>query len=343
MKILLIGGTKFIGPYVVRRLVELGHQVTIFHRGHTQADLPTGVERVYGGRKDLYSFRDQFAQLSIEVVLDMIAYTEADAKLLSATFNGIVERVVVVSSMDVYHAYDCFRNVALLPLMPIPFNEDSRLRENLFPYRASATSKEDIFYDYEKILVERVIMDEPALLATVLRLPAVYGPGDEQHRFYGYLKRMEDQRPAILLTHRQAQWRWTRGYVEDVAAAIVLAVTNSQAANQIYNIGEPTALSELEWVEAIAQLVGWQGKVVEVADQLMPTGLVPTYRWEQSIVADTSRIRKQLGYYEQIARIEALKSTIEWEQLNRPTQIDAKMFDYQGEDMVLAHLLTSND
>jgi nucleoside-diphosphate-sugar epimerase len=38
MKVLIIGGTNFIGPPVVRRLTDLGHQVAVFHRGQTDAD-----------------------------------------------------------------------------------------------------------------------------------------------------------------------------------------------------------------------------------------------------------------------------------------------------------------
>ena len=43
MRVLVIGGTGFIGPYVVRRLVAQGHDVAVFHRGRTQADLPSGA------------------------------------------------------------------------------------------------------------------------------------------------------------------------------------------------------------------------------------------------------------------------------------------------------------
>jgi len=54
----------------------------------------------------------------------------------------------------------------------------------------------------------------------------VYGPGDNQHRIFEYLKRMDDGRTAILLTG-PGGWRWSRGYVENVAAAIALAATVS--------------------------------------------------------------------------------------------------------------------
>ena len=70
-------------------------------------------------------------------------------------------------------------------------------------------------------------MGTAGLPGTVLRLPTVYGPGDYQHRLFEYLKRMDDGRPAIPLGEGVASWRWTHGYVEDVALAVVLAVTTS--------------------------------------------------------------------------------------------------------------------
>jgi 2'-hydroxyisoflavone reductase len=48
--LLILGGTGFIGPHLVRRAVEHGHRVTIFTRGRRDAPLPTGVERLIGDR-----------------------------------------------------------------------------------------------------------------------------------------------------------------------------------------------------------------------------------------------------------------------------------------------------
>jgi hypothetical protein len=56
--------------------------------------------------------------------------------------------------------------------------------------------------DYAKILVERVALGDGDLSATILRLPMVYGPGAPEvikRRFFAYLKRIDDGRPAILL------------------------------------------------------------------------------------------------------------------------------------------------
>jgi nucleoside-diphosphate-sugar epimerase len=104
----------------------------------------------------------------------------------------------------------------------VPLAEDAPLRDTRYPYRGTGLPFEHAD-DYEKVLVEQVLLTEPDLPATLLRLPAVYGPGDPQHRLRPYLQRMVDGRPGILLQKEQAAWRWTRGYVGKVAAAIALA------------------------------------------------------------------------------------------------------------------------
>jgi len=100
--------------------------------------------------------------------------------------------------MDVYRSYERLRRLALSAPDITPASEDSPLRQTLFPYRAMAKGPDDPFFHYEKILVERVVNASPDLPATVLRLPAVYGPGDNQHRIFEYLKRMDDGRTAIF-------------------------------------------------------------------------------------------------------------------------------------------------
>ena len=121
------------------------------------------------------------------------------------------------------------------------------LRRARFPYRTAAVSPDHELYCYDTIPVEEAVVAAggDGLPGTVLRLGAIYGPGDRQHRMFEYLKRMLDRRPFILLDQKQAQWRWTRFYVENAAAAVALAVTDARAAGRTYNIGQATALTEL--------------------------------------------------------------------------------------------------
>ena len=339
MQILVIGGTNFMGPLVVRSLNEQGHEVTVFHRGQTRTDLPQGVKEILGDRRSLNDKAVELQRLNSEVVLDMVPFTEQDAMEVMRIFTGITHRIVAISSQDVYRAFGRVNGKESGPIESKPLTEESPLRQNLYPYRGETLRNQDDPKkwqdDYDKILVERVMMGEPNLTGTILRLPMVYGPGDYQHRLFSYLKRMDDKRPVILLDEAEAQWRWTHGYVENVADAIALAVTDDRSAGQIYNVGEPFTFTMAEWVEKIGVIAGWNGRVVTVLRGRLPEPLRWDINAEQDIVVDSSRIRRELGYQERVDVEEALRRTIAWERANPPKEVDPKDFDYVVENAFL--------
>ena len=83
--------------------------------------------------------------------------------------------------------------------------------------------RDDTVEGDDKRAVEQVLMDQTDLPSTILRLPMVYGPGDQQHRMYNVLRQIQDNRQTILLEDSLAVAILPRGYVENVAAAIALA------------------------------------------------------------------------------------------------------------------------
>ncbi len=306
MRVLIVGGTGFIGPWLVRRLAAAGHRVAVFHRGPSLAELPAGVEEISGDRDRLASHAAELRRFAPEVVVHLIAYVEAHARALIQVFRGVARRTVFISSGDVYRSYGVFHGTEEGPLEPVPAGEDAPLRRTLYPYRSLAKGPDDFAYSYDKIPVERAALSDPTLPGTVLRLPMVYGPGDPQHRLSGYLKHMADGRPVIPLAETLAGWRCTRGYVDDVAAAIALAVADERAAGRTYNVGEAVAHTEADWVRAIGAAVGWTGKVVPV-----PDGPVPAPgNYLQDVTAETKRIRTELGYQEVASAEVALTETI---------------------------------
>lgn len=340
MNILIIGGTNFIGPYVVRQLVQQGHQVTVFHRGKTMTDLPRTVQHILGDRTHLMDYKAAFLQLAPEVVLDMVAYTQSDAKRVIDTLKDIAQRVVVISSQDVYRAWDVLwkRDIRT---EAVPLTEESSLRTQLYPFRDLPEVLGDISPDYEKILVEQAYRDSPDFPATLLRLPMVYGPDDYRHRLYPYLRRMDEGRPVIVLEVGIAQWRGSYGYVENVASAISLAITDTRAIGRTYNISESSALTEADFIRMIGRWAEWTGKVVVVPTAQMPASWQNLLNPEQDWVTDSTLLRQELGYTETIERDEALQRTIRWERTTPPKSdfLDVPyLLDYDNEDALLATL-----
>jgi nucleoside-diphosphate-sugar epimerase len=336
MRVLVIGGTNFIGPHVVATLHRQGHEVTVYHRGLHEPELPAAVRHIHSPRASIpiLHFPSSLSNPAPDVVLHMFPVGEDDARAVVARFVGVARRIVALSSGDVYRAYGRLLGTEPGPPDPIPIDENGPLRENLFPYRQSAAGAADWTYHYEKILAERALLASP-LPATVLRLPAVYGPGDPYRRLRPFIKRMDDRRPAIVLEEAQARWRWTHGYVENVAQAIALAVSDERAAGRVYNIGEATVPTMAERVREIGQVAGWNGTVVPVSSERLPPHLRAPYQPQQDLVVDTRRVRNELGFSESVPNDEGLRRTIEWERGHPPETGDPGPAEYAAEDAAL--------
>ena len=340
MNILIIGGTNFIGPAVICHLINMGHQVTVFHRGKTASELPESINHIFGDRSNLSDFKSEFENLSPDVVLDGIAYTEEDAVETMNTFKGIAGRIVVISSIDVYRAYGVILGQeSESDLEPVPLTEDSPLRTSYYPFQNLPNRPLNVPAEYEKILVEKVVMSEPELPGTIVRLPMVYGCNDPLNRLFPYLQRIDENRPFIVLEESIANWYGSYGYVENIAYAIALAITNEKAKNRIYHVAEEKTLSESERVERLGKIAGWEGKVMAVSKDKLPTDWSLPVNAEQNWFVDSTRIRKELGYIEIFSQDEALQKSIEWQKKYPPQNpencVIPWLLDYNTEDKIL--------
>lgn len=249
MRVFAIGATGFIGRHVVSLLVDQGHDVAVLHRGETVASLPQGVRDIRGNRDRLGDFRTELERFAPDVVVDVIPYTEQQAREVATTVRGSGARVVAVSSADVYRNHDGFRGKATAPPDAVPLSEDAPLRETRYPYRGQDLSLAYV-HDYEKILVEQTLLGDSERPATVVRLPAVYGPGDKQHRLRPYLQRMAiGGEVPVLLEEGQTRWHWTRGFVENVAAALAAGLVGENVMESDEQMHQRRAIAYQAWWE----------------------------------------------------------------------------------------------
>jgi nucleoside-diphosphate-sugar epimerase len=288
MRILVIGGTGFIGACIVSQLASHGHTIAIYHRGKTHSDLPEHIQHIIDPRSvmPVRNFPPSLLDFAPDVVIHTIAMGAADAEAAVKTFAGHAGRLVLLSSGDVYRAYGRFTNLEPGPIEHGLLSEDAPLRTVLFPYRAQAASHDALQYWYEKILAERAALSDPRLPATVLRLPKVYGPGGNENLATVYAYR------------NHPDWRWTHGFVENVAAAVVLAATHPAAVSRIYNVGEANTPT-----------------VSERLRTMPPSTIAPDenciFNFEQNIAFDTTRIRIEFGYSEIVPEEEAMRKTLQ--------------------------------
>jgi len=71
----------------------------------------------------------------------------------------------------------------------------------------------------------------------------------------------------------------------------------------------------------------------------LPAHLHQDYAWEHELVIDSTRIRQELGYVEQVTQEEGLRRTIAWQRANPPETFDPSLFDYPAEDSALAKIV----
>jgi len=236
----------------------------------------------------------------------MIAYTAEDAERLVQSLPASLERLVMISSGDVYWSYGAFLGQQQAEPPSRPLDESAPLRSKRYPYRGTASGLEDMRYRYEKLDVEEIARGRAPVPVTALRLPMVYGPNDPQGRVAGSLARLRSGGGTVRVNPAESEWRCTRGYVEDVAAGIALAALVVRAAGATYNLGEADALSEREWLETVAEAAGIGCEVVP-DDEVAPS--LPA-DWAIPLVTDTRRIRSELGYREPVGRAEGVRRSV---------------------------------
>jgi hypothetical protein len=162
MRILLIGGNGFIGRFTVAALKQQGHALAVFHRGTTTA--PVGVDEIRGDRSRLNASSSELKRFAPDVVIDFVISSGSQAQELMNIFHGVIRRVVMLSSIDVYRAVGVSQGTETGPLEKVPLTEESELRRCLHPYPPDAAQLiRKIFpwvtNDYDKIPAERAVMN----------------------------------------------------------------------------------------------------------------------------------------------------------------------------------------
>lgn len=249
MRVLVMGGTRFVGVATVEALLADGHDVTIFHRGSRQPNWSRPVKQILGDRTVTADLRG-LRELDAEAILDLSAYTSDQTSLLLEAVPD-VPHLVHVSTMNVY---------APSPLLPWP--EDTPYG----PYPLWGA------YAREKIGCELALRERrPAPLSTVVvRFPLVLGPENFIPREEFVLNRLLDHQPILLPGDGQAVHQYV--HIKHAATALARAIATTVPTFTAFNVASPRCNTSLAgFVEVCEKVVG------EAADVRMvgggPTGL----------------------------------------------------------------------
>jgi nucleoside-diphosphate-sugar epimerase len=320
LRVIVLGGTRFIGRAIVEDLAAAGHKLMLVHRGVLEpAGLPE-AQHLHTDRSDLPKHRSALEDFQPDAAIDCRALTRGDAETALASLPGGI-RLVVISSMDVYRAFGAVNNDRETD--PVPLDESSPVRPYRYPYRGKLAGMDD----YDKLDVEDVYLPRGA---TSLRLPMVYGEHDYQRREEFILRRVRVGRTRIPFGN--GMWLTCRGYVRDVARGARLALESSAAAGEPLNVCEDRSFSIAMWSRMILEAAGSDAELVRVADELLPEDLRATGTMRQHILAGAAKARAVLGWTTRDPS-STLRATVAWHLANPPSEPDG---DFSADDRALA-------
>jgi 2'-hydroxyisoflavone reductase len=303
MRVLVIGGTLFIGRQLVSELSKAGHEITILHRkpGH---DLGKKVHELIGDRNDPESLKQALAGREFELVYDNVydwqrgttaAQVEQTAK---AVAGPRLQRYVFMSSVAAYgDGLNHHEGDALAPdNHPDPY------------VRNKAMSERILFRLHQR----------NGFPAVTMRPPYIYGPGNPFYREAYFWDRLRDCRPVILPGDGRRLMQFV--FVKDLVSACVRAVDSPQAVGHAFNIANARPVTQLELVEVLAEVCGKKANVVRLprerilraGGQPMGPNLYFGFYFDMPPITQMITKAQRMLHFEPTDFQEGLKETFRW-------------------------------
>ncbi|MEH2391711.1 MAG: NAD-dependent epimerase/dehydratase family protein [Nostoc sp.] len=208
MRILIMGGTRFIGVYLTQLLVEQGHEVVLFNRGNRPAPSLEGVGQIIGDRTDATQLKAKLSQENFDVIFDNNGRELTDTQPLAEIFQYRVQHFVYMSSAGVYLKSDQLPHVEGDPVDP--------------------KSRHKGKHETEAYLTQL------GLPFTSIRPTYIYGPSNYNELEGWFFDRIVRDRPIPIPGNGLHITQL--GHVKDLAKALTQVLGNEQAIGQIYNI-----------------------------------------------------------------------------------------------------------
>jgi len=177
-RILILGGTKFFGKKLVRKLIENGDEVSIATRGQAGDDFGDAVGRFIIDRKNEADLEKLAAGDAWDVIYDNLCFTPYDAEIACRAFSGKVKRYIVTSTLATYEPDGVIKAEA--DFDPYQYQFDMENYKN-FSYADGKRASEAVFYQQADFPV------------TTVRIPIVLGVDDFTERLHFHVERVKNE------------------------------------------------------------------------------------------------------------------------------------------------------
>ncbi len=268
MNLLVLGGTRNLGPLLVHELMARGHRVAVCNRGVTPDDLPAAVERLRADRGDRAQLAAALGERDFDAVVDTTLYTGPEAAATVGLLAGRVGHYIALSSGQVYLVRAGLRR---------PFAEGRAAGEAMPAPPSGTRDWEEWKYGVDKRAAEEVLaaaVEERGFPATVLRLPMVHSERDHYQRLHNYLARLRDGGPILVPAAPHLAVRHVDG--ADVVRVIAELVESGSGMGGVYNLSQEETLSIEEFLALLADTASCPLELARVPrERLLEHDLLP--------------------------------------------------------------------
>jgi nucleoside-diphosphate-sugar epimerase len=323
MKVLVIGGTLFIGRGLVAALLKAEHEVTILHRkpGH---DLGKKVRELIADRNDSASLQSALAGQKFDVVYDNVydsrrGTTAAQVEATARACCDRLQRYVYMSSVAAYGD-------------GLNHHEGDALAPDNHP---------DI-YVRNKAMSERALFrmhQRNGFPVVTLRPPYVYGPGNPYYREAFFWDRIRDNRPIVLPGDGRRLMQLV--YVKDLVTAAIKAAEDPHAIGHAFNVANLKPVTQFDLVHMLCEVAGKpphivripRPKILQMGGHPMGPNLYFGMYFDLPAITQVINKAQRVLKFQPTDFKEALKETYKW--YLRHHQKDAS--NYPFEDKLIAN------
>ncbi len=310
MRVLIMGGTRFIGVYLTRLLVEGGHEVVLFNRGNRPTPV-AGVEVIQGDRKDPAQLKEKLAHQQFDAIFDNNGREAAETAPLLEIFQGRLQHFVYVSSAGVYLKTDRPPHIEGDPIDP-----NSRHKG--------------------KFATEELMAQTSDLPWTSVRPVYIYGPQNYNDLEAWFFDRILRDRPLPIPGNGLHLTQF--GHVADLARAMAAVLGNDRAKGQIYNVAGDRFVTFDGLARACAEAAGKDPSSLKIAHynpKQFDFGKRKAFPLRvQHFVTDIHKAKADLGWEPQFGLVKGLQDSLAADYL--ACGRDKAEVDFSLDDEILA-------
>ncbi|HEY3186306.1 MAG TPA: NAD-dependent epimerase/dehydratase family protein [Solirubrobacteraceae bacterium] len=314
MRVLVIGGTEFISLHLVQSLLRDGHEVAVLNRGRRPGRLPAGVRTIVCDRKDHAALGRALAGERADGLVD-VTYAPTTGEDVEAVLDALAGRVGHVIFVSTGRVHD--------HALPIPYAEEAPRTLYWGEYARHKIAGEDALLRRHRA---------HGLPVSIVRPTHVYGPLNTRNNETFFFDRLVRGRP--ILVPGDGGWLRQFGHVEDLADAMAAMLGEPAAFGQAYNVTGEEAITQVGFVELIAEVVKRPLTLVPVptAPGGKPAPFGQNLAYECHAVYTTTKLRAQLGLRPRYTLASGLAQTFEW---YLREGLDRRDVDFAAEDALL--------